>query len=253
MDSPPQVVPATPSIESPPSQKVLLRLEDVSKTFRMGEVQVHALKQVTLDVYDGELLVLLGPSGSGKSTLLNILGGLDTPTQGHVWFRGKDLANLSSRELTRYRRDTVGFVFQFFNLVPTLTARENVMVSTEIAREPLDVDEALALVELKARSDHFPSQMSGGEQQRVAIARAVAKNPDLLLCDEPTGSLDVRTGKMVLALLADLRRKLNKTVIIITHNVAISHMADRVVRLGSGEIHDITVNEVPASAEEVDW
>ncbi|MBX3415369.1 MAG: ABC transporter ATP-binding protein [Pirellulales bacterium] len=253
MDSPAPESPAASPAGSHSSPGILLRLENVSKTFRMGEVEVKALKHATLDIYEGELLVLLGPSGSGKSTLLNILGGLDTPTSGHVWFRGQDLANLSPRELTRYRRDTIGFVFQFFNLVPTLTARENVMVSTEIARAPLDVDEALHLVDLAKRSDHFPSQMSGGEQQRVAIARAVAKNPELLLCDEPTGSLDVRTGKMVLALLADLRRKLNKTVIVITHNVAIAHMADRVVRISSGEIHDITVNETPSSAEEVDW
>jgi len=253
MDSPAPESPAAPLAGSHAVPGILLRLENVSKTFRMGEVEVKALKSATLDIYTGELLVLLGPSGSGKSTLLNILGGLDTPTSGHVWFRGDDLATLSPRELTRYRRDTIGFVFQFFNLVPTLTARENVMVSTEIARAPLDVDEALRLVELQERSGHFPSQMSGGEQQRVAIARAVAKNPELLLCDEPTGSLDVRTGKKVLALLADLRRKLNKTVIVITHNVAIAHMADRVVRISSGEIHDITVNEVPASAEEVDW
>ena len=231
----------------------LLRLEKVTKTFQMGEVSVEALRDVSLDVHDGELLVMVGPSGSGKTTLLNLLGGLDVPTSGNVWFRGRNLANYSASELTRFRRDTCGFIFQFYNLVPNLTARENVMVSTEIAREPLDVDEALRLVDLEERRDHFPSQLSGGEQQRVAIARAVAKKPVLLLCDEPTGSLDVHAGRHVLTLLSDLRHKLGTTVLIITHNSAISRIADRVVRLRSGEVAEVSTNAAPMAPEEITW
>lgn len=231
----------------------IIRLTDVGRTFQMGEVRVKALRDVTLDVYEGEFLVLLGPSGSGKSTLLNILGGLDQPTEGEAWYRDQRLSDLSARELTRFRRDHIGFVFQFFNLIPTLTARENVLVSTEISDDPMDAGEALALVELSERSDHFPSQMSGGEQQRVAIARAVAKNPELLLCDEPTGSLDFRTGKRILSLLSELHANLRKTVLLITHNVAIAEMAQRVVRLRSGEIVEVTVNQAPASPEEITW
>ncbi len=219
----------------------------------MGEVAVDALKKVNLQIYHGEFLVMVGPSGSGKTTMLNIIGGLDQPTSGSVWYRNEDLSKVSARELTRYRRETVGFVFQFYNLVPTLTARENVMVATELSKQPIDVDEALDLVGLAQRHEHFPAQMSGGEQQRVAIARAVAKNPELLLCDEPTGALDYETGKKVLRLLVDLKNKLGKTVLIITHNAAIAEAADRVVRLRSGEIVDVHANEHPKPPEEIEW
>lgn len=231
----------------------LLRLEHVGKTYSMGEVSVEVLRNVALNVYEGELLAMVGPSGSGKSTLLNILGGMDHATVGQVWYRDQDMTRFSTRELTRYRRETIGFVFQFYNLVPTLTARENVMVSTEIASHPLDVDEVLEMVGLSDRADHFPSQMSGGEQQRVAIARALAKNPELLLCDEPTGALDFATGKRVLRLLLEVREKLGKTVLIITHNGAIAEMADRVIRLRSGEIVEAHVNEHPKAPEEITW
>ena len=190
--------------------ETLLRLEQVGKTFQMGEVAVEVLRHVSLEVFAGELLVMVGPSGSGKTTLLNIMGGLDVATVGKVWYRDRDLTTASPRELTRYRRDSVGFVFQFYNLIPNLTARENVMVSTEISQHPLDVDTVLRLVGLEERMNHFPSQLSGGEQQRVAIARALAKNPELLLCDEPTGALDMATGKHVLRLLVDLKDQLGK-------------------------------------------
>jgi putative ABC transport system ATP-binding protein len=231
----------------------VLRLERVDKTFRMGEVSVEALRDVSLDIHAAELLVMVGPSGSGKSTLLNIVGGLDTVTAGKVWYRGRDMTAFSPAELTRFRRDTVGFVFQFYNLVPNLTARENVMVATELSDDPMDVTEALRLVELEDRMDHFPSQMSGGEQQRVAIARALGKNPELLLCDEPTGALDFTTGKRVLRMLVDLKDRLGKTVILITHNAAIAQAADRVVRLRSGQIVEIHANPQPLPPEDITW
>jgi putative ABC transport system ATP-binding protein len=231
----------------------LLHLDRVGKTYVMGEVAVEVLRNVSIEIETAEMLAIVGPSGSGKSTLLNLIGGLDKPTTGSVWYREQDLARLSSRELTLYRRDTVGFVFQFYNLVPNLTARENVLVSTEISRHPLDVDESLALVGLTERADHFPSQMSGGEQQRVAIARALAKNPELLLCDEPTGALDFETGKRVLRLLVEVGEKLNKTVLIITHNSAIAQVADRVIRLRSGEVVETTENRQPVAPEEIVW
>ena len=231
----------------------LLHLDHVGKIYLMGEVAVEVLHDVTIEIGTAEILAIVGPSGSGKSTLLNLIGGLDKPTTGSVWYRERDLSQLSSRELTLYRRDTIGFVFQFYNLVPNLTARENVLVSTEISREPLDVEESLELVGLTDRSDHFPSQMSGGEQQRVAIARALAKNPELLLCDEPTGALDFETGKRVLRLLVEVREKLNKTVLIITHNSAIAQIADRVIRLRSGEVVETTINRQPVPPEEVVW
>jgi len=235
------------------SNNHLLRLEHVDKTFQMGEVLVRAVRDATLEVREGEFLVMTGPSGSGKSTILNIVGGLDTVTAGRVWFRSRDMTAFTPGVLTLYRRDTVGFVFQFYNLVPNLTARENVMVSTEIAKDPLDVDDVLSRVGLAERVGHFPSQLSGGEQQRVAIARAIAKNPRLLLCDEPTGALDFTTGKSMLRLLVDLNRDLRKTIIIITHNAAIAEVADRVIHLRSGEITDERVNESPASPEEITW
>jgi putative ABC transport system ATP-binding protein len=219
----------------------------------MGEVDVRVLKHVNLDIYEGEILAILGPSGSGKSTMLNLVGGMDRASEGTLWYRDRDMTRFSTGELTRYRRETIGFVFQFYNLVPTLTARENVMVSTEISRNPLDVDEVLGMVGLTDRMEHFPSQMSGGEQQRVAIARALAKNPELMLCDEPTGALDFETGKKVLRLLVEVREKLNKTVLIITHNAAIAEVADRVVRLRSGEIVEVHENTHPKAPEEIIW
>jgi len=202
----------------------------------MGEAEVHALRGVDLEVRAGEFIVLLGPSGSGKSTLLNILGGLDTPTSGSIVFEDHDLSQADEAALTRYRREHVGFVFQFYNLIPSLTARENVALVTDIARNPMSAAEALAWVGLAERLDHFPSQLSGGEQQRVAIARAIAKRPQVLLCDEPTGALDYQTGKLVLEVIAKINAELGTTAMVITHNAAIAGMADRVLRLGDGRI-----------------
>ncbi len=225
----------------------------LTKTYRMGDVEVQALRGVDLDLYDGEMAVLLGPSGSGKSTLLNILGGLDTPSAGSVHYREHDLFVADDDALTRYRREHVGFVFQFYNLIPSLTARENVELVTDIAERPLPSAEALALVGLSERMDHFPVQMSGGEQQRVAIARAIAKRPDVLLCDEPTGALDVTTGKVVLEAIARVNRELGTTVAIITHNAAIGQMADRVITLHDGRIAKVTRNTAKASPSEIAW
>ncbi len=236
-----------------PDPSPLLKLEGVGRRFQMGQVSVEALKDVSIEVFPGEFLVMVGPSGSGKSTALNIIGGLDYATEGRIWFRGNEISDFNSRELTRYRRDTVGFVFQFYNLVPNLTARENIMVSTEISDDPIDVSESLRLVGLDDREDHFPAQLSGGEQQRVAIARALAKNPDLMLCDEPTGALDFTTGKRVLRLLVDLKNSLGKTVILITHNGAIAQVADRVIRLRSGQVVEVKKNPAPIPPEEVTW
>jgi putative ABC transport system ATP-binding protein len=235
------------------SQKILLHLENVGKTYQMGEVSVEVLKHVDLQIYSGELLVMVGPSGSGKTTLLNLIGGLDSPTMGHVWYQERDISEARPRELTKYRRETIGFIFQFYNLVPNLTARENVLVSTEISSNPMDVDRVLELVGLTDREDHFPAQLSGGEQQRVAIARALAKDPELLLCDEPTGALDFETGKKVLRLLVDLKNQLGKTIMIITHNGALAEAADRVVRLRSGQIVEIHDNPTPKAPEEIVW
>jgi len=208
----------------------------LTKIYRMGESEVHALRGVDLEIGAGEFIVLLGPSGSGKSTLLNILGGLDTPTTGDVRFLEHLLTGADEAELTRYRREHVGFVFQFYNLIPSLTARENVALVTDIAVNPMSPAEALAWVGLGERLDHFPSQLSGGEQQRVAIARAIAKRPQVLLCDEPTGALDYETGKLVLEVIAKINAELGTTAMVITHNAAISGMADRVLRLGNGRI-----------------
>jgi putative ABC transport system ATP-binding protein len=219
----------------------------------MGEVEVHALRAADLDIYAGELLVLLGPSGSGKSTLLNLLGGLDVPTSGSVWVLDHDLTVDDEAELTRFRREHVGFVFQFYNLIPSLTARENVAIVTEIASDPMDPAEALRLVGLGARLDHFPAQLSGGEQQRVAIARAIAKRPDLLLCDEPTGALDVETGKLVLTALEEVNRSLGTTTVLITHNSAIAGMADRVIRMHSGQVSEIVRNARRISPLQLEW
>ena len=232
---------------------VLLRLTDVQRTYQMGEVSVEVLKHVSLDIRGGEVLAIVGPSGSGKTTILNLVGGMDSPTDGQILFRNRDLSRASAAELTTYRRQEIGFVFQFFNLVPNLTARENVMVAAELVPQPRDVDEALEVVGLTDRRDHFPSQLSGGEQQRVAIARAVVKNPTLLLCDEPTGSLDFQTGKRVLRLLVDLNRRWQTTVIVITHNGAIAEVADRVIHLRSGEITEVVEHASPIAPEEVVW
>ena len=225
----------------------------LTKIYRMGEVEVQALRGVDLDLLAGEFVVLLGPSGSGKSTLLNILGGLDAPTAGSVRYRDHDLVGADDRRLTRYRREHVGFVFQFYNLIPSLTARENVALVTEIARHPMAPEEALGLVDLADRMDHFPAQLSGGQQQRVAIARAVAKRPDVLLCDEPTGALDITSGKVVLAVLAKVNRELGTTTAVITHNAAIGAMADRIVTIADGRISRVVRNERKASPEELSW
>ena len=231
----------------------VFRARGLSKVYRMGDVQVYALRSLDLDLYRGEFVVLLGPSGSGKSTLLNILGGLDAPTAGTVRYRDHDLTRADDDGLTRFRREHVGFVFQFYNLIPSLTARENVALVTEIATSPMDPDEALRLVGLGDRLDHFPAQMSGGEQQRVAIARAIAKRPEVLLCDEPTGALDYQTGKLVLDVLDQVNRELGTTTAVITHNAAIAAMADRVVRLRSGQIVEIERNAKRAKSSELQW
>ena len=219
----------------------------------MGEVDVAALRGVDLDLYDGELVVVLGPSGSGKSTLLNVLGGLDAPSGGRVRWHDTDLAKASDAELTRYRRDHVGFVFQFYNLIPSLTARENVALAAEIAVDPMSAEEALSRVGLSERMDHFPSQLSGGEQQRVAIARAVVKRPEVLLCDEPTGALDATTGRQVLAALAEVNGSLGATTVLITHNAALGALADRVLHVRDGRISRVELHERRASASEVTW
>jgi putative ABC transport system ATP-binding protein len=231
----------------------VFRVSAVTKVYRMGDVEVSALGGVDLELFAGELVVLLGASGSGKSTLLNILGGLDVPTSGAVRYLDHDLTAASEDELTRFRREHVGFVFQFYNLIPSLTALENVALVTEIAARPLDPAEALALVGLGERLHHFPAQLSGGEQQRVAIARAVAKRPDVLLCDEPTGALDYATGKIVLDVLARVNRELGTTTAIITHNAAIAAMADRVIHMSSGRIVEVARNARRAAPAELSW
>jgi putative ABC transport system ATP-binding protein len=225
----------------------------VTKVYQMGEVQVHALRGIDLELYEGEFVVLLGPSGSGKSTLLNILGGLDTPTSGTVCYGDHDLSVYDDNALTRYRREHVGFVFQFYNLIPSLTARENVALVTEISKRPMTPEAALQLVGLGERMDHFPSQLSGGEQQRVAIARAVAKQPEILLCDEPTGALDVTTGILVLEVIERINRELGTTTAVITHNAAIAAMADRVIHLSDGQIVAIERNAQKKPAREITW
>jgi len=235
------------------TRPVVFVARGLAKTYRMGEVEVRALAGVDLEIREGEFIVLLGPSGSGKSTLLNILGGLDTPTSGTALWRDHDLATAGEAELTRYRREHVGFVFQFYNLIPSLTVRENVALVTEIAPSPMRPEEALDLVGLTPRLDHFPAQLSGGEQQRVAIARAIAKRPDVLLCDEPTGALDYATGKVVLDVIARINRELGTTAIVITHNAAIAGMADRVLRLADGRIGGVDVNARRLTAAEIAW
>jgi len=233
--------------------EVVFRTERLSKIYDMGEVQVHALREIDLTLYRSELVVLLGASGSGKSTLVNILGGLDTATSGRVLYRDQDLTRADDRDLTQYRRRYVGFVFQFYNLIPSLTARENVAIVTEIADDPLPPEEALDLMGLGDRLNSFPSQLSGGQQQRVAIARAIAKQPAVLLCDEPTGALDSETGVVVLEAIERVNRELGTTTMVITHNVAQAEMADRVIRLSDGRISDIAVNETKTPARDLTW
>jgi putative ABC transport system ATP-binding protein len=238
---------------SPPPARPTLVARGLTKLYRSGELQVHALAGVDFELYEGELAVLLGPSGSGKSTLLNILGGLDTPSAGEIRFRDHALSQADEAELTRYRREHVGFVFQFYNLIPSLTARENVALVTEIARRPMDPAEALALVGLAERVDHFPAQLSGGEQQRVAIARAIAKQPEILLCDEPTGALDSATGILVLEAIERVNRELGTSTALITHNTVIASMADRVVRIADGRIHSVEANAHRMPVRSLAW
>jgi putative ABC transport system ATP-binding protein len=232
---------------------VVFSARALTKVYRMGEVEVHALRGVDLDIYQGEFVVLLGPSGSGKSTLLNILGGLDTPTSGDVRWREHDLTKADERALTQYRRQHVGFVFQFYNLISSLTVRENVALVTDIADRPMPPDEALHWVGLEQRLTHFPAQLSGGEQQRVAIARAIAKRPEVLLCDEPTGALDYETGKVVLEAIARINQELGTTAVVITHNVAIAGMADRVMHLADGRISATEENPRKLTPSELSW
>lgn len=233
--------------------EAIFHVHNISKIYRMGELEIPALRGVEFDLYPGEFVVLLGPSGSGKSTLLNILGGLDTPTSGEVIYRDHNLTSADEKELTRFRREHVGFVFQFYNLIPSLSALENVSLVTEIAENPMKAQEALNMVGLWDRMNHFPAQLSGGEQQRVAIARAVAKRPDVLLCDEPTGALDYSTGKTVLEVLEQVNRELKTITVIITHNAAIAGMADRIIRIGSGVIAEIIKNKVKLRPDQIAW
>ena len=248
MDAPQQ-----PFIPAHGADVPIFTARDLRKTYQMGEVQVHALQDVDLTIHRGEFIVLLGPSGSGKSTLLNILGGLDRPSSGSARFAEHELTGASDADLTRYRREHVGFVFQFYNLIPSLTVRENVELVTDIAHDPMPAMEALRMVGLQERMDHFPSQLSGGEQQRVAIARAIVKRPEVLLCDEPTGALDYATGKLVLEVIARINSELGTTAIVITHNAAIAGMADRVLHLGGGRIQSIDINTHKISPSELSW
>ncbi|MBZ2188959.1 ABC transporter ATP-binding protein [Alcanivorax sp. JB21] len=236
-----------------PDKTVVFRTRGVTRVFGDGPAKVQALRGVDMDLYAGEFVVLLGASGSGKSTLLNILGGLDTATEGEVWYRDQNLSQANERALTRFRRHHVGFVFQFYNLIPSLTARENVAIVTEIADAPMTPEEALDLVGLTPRMDHFPSQLSGGEQQRVAIARAIAKNPAVLLCDEPTGALDSKTGIRVLEVLQDINQRLGTTTAVITHNAVIADMADRMIRLTDGRVSEVHENTRRLSPAELHW
>lgn len=231
----------------------VLEARAITKTYQMGEVSVSAIRGMDVALHEGKLAVLLGPSGSGKSTLLNILGGLDSPSTGKVLYRGKDLRMDDESALTDYRRNHVGFVFQFYNLIPSLTARENVALVTDIVEHPMNPAEALEMVGLSHRLDHFPAQLSGGEQQRVAIARAIAKRPDILLCDEPTGALDFQTGKLVLDVIDRVNRELRTTTAIITHNASIARMADRVISIADGYVASDVVNDVRAKPEEIAW
>jgi len=238
---------------SPLPKDTAFRVRGLTKVYGAGASQVQALRGVDLDVQRGEILVLLGPSGSGKSTLLNILGGLDRPTSGSVLFHGRDLSQASRNELTQYRRRAVGFIFQFFNLMPSLTARENVELITEIAERPMNAAEALALVDLSSRMDHFPAELSGGQQQRVAVARAIAKRPEVLFCDEPTGSLDSASGVQVIEAIVNVAREINATTLIVTHNAVVADIADRVVRFSNGAVVDVKANTTKRAPRDLAW
>lgn len=233
--------------------KDFVRMEKVSKVYRMGEIEIRAVDEIEFSIDQGEFVVIVGPSGAGKTTVLNILGGMDTATSGHVWVDGNDIAQYSAKQLISYRRDDIGFVFQFYNLIPNLTALENVELALQICKDPLDAEKVLNEVGLKERLNNFPAQLSGGEQQRVSIARALAKNPKLLLCDEPTGALDYQTGKAILKLLQDMCRQRGMTVIVITHNSALAPMADRVIKIKNGKVSSMKMNEHPTNVEEIEW
>lgn len=230
-----------------------IEFNNVKKTYQMGEVEINALNGVDFSIDEGEFVIVAGASGAGKSTILNILGGMDRPTSGQIIVDNKEINKLSDRDLITYRRDDIGFVFQFYNLVQNLTARENLELATQISKDPLDIDKVLEDVGLEDRKDNFPSQLSGGEQQRVAIARALAKNPKLLLCDEPTGALDYNTGKAILKLLQDTCRKIGKTVVVITHNLAIAPMGDKIIRVRNGKIEEQIINPNPVPVEGIEW
>ena len=232
---------------------VFVKFDHVKKVYRMGEFSIEALRDASFEIEKGEICVIVGPSGAGKTTVLNILGGMDVLTEGHVYLDGSEISGYSSRQLTTYRRHEIGFVFQFYNLVQNLTALENVSLATQICKNPMDSAEALSKVGLADRTDNFPAQLSGGEQQRVAIARALAKNPKLLLCDEPTGALDYNTGKSILKLLQDTSRDTGMTVVIITHNQAITPMADRIIRVKNGTVSSVEINENKVPVEEIEW
>jgi putative ABC transport system ATP-binding protein len=240
-------------IEIKQQNKKVLYTENINKVYKTGEVEIYALKDVSVEFYESEFIVLLGASGSGKSTLLNIIGGLDTPSSGKVFYEQSELTHYSMSRLTKYRREHVGFVFQFYNLIPSLTAFENVALVTEITNNPMNAKDALALVGLENRMEHFPAQLSGGEQQRVAIARAIAKNPSILLCDEPTGALDSKTGIMVLEAIDTVNREVGTTTILISHNVIVGEMADRTICLADGKVSSIIANEKRQSAHELHW
>lgn len=230
-----------------------VKLENMTKVYRMGEIEIHAADGINFEIMKGEFVVIVGPSGAGKTTVLNVLGGMDTATSGQIWVDGNDIAKYSQKQLTSYRRDDIGFVFQFYNLVSNLTALENVELALQICKDPLSAEEMLSDVGLGQHMKNFPAQLSGGEQQRVSIARALAKNPKLLLCDEPTGALDYNTGKQILKLLQDMCREKGMTVIVITHNSAIAPMADRVIQIKNGKVSSMTVNEHPVSVETIEW
>lgn len=230
-----------------------VKFEQVKKIYQMGEVTIEALSNASFEIEKGEICVIVGPSGAGKTTLLNIIGGMDSLSEGHVWLDGEEISKYDQKQLTTYRRHEIGFVFQFYNLVQNLTALENVSLATQICKNPMDSAQALEKVELSHRINNFPSQLSGGEQQRVAIARALAKNPKLLLCDEPTGALDYNTGKAILKLLQDTARETGMTVVIITHNLAITPMADRVIHVKNGTVSSMEINDTPVSVEQIEW
>jgi putative ABC transport system ATP-binding protein len=235
------------------NENAIIRLHNVIKEYLVGEVRIRAADGISFEINRGELTVVLGPSGAGKSTVLNIIGGMDRPTSGEIWVDGRNIAAYSDRDLTMYRRKKIGFVFQFYNLMPNLTALENVELAAQISDDPLNIKEVMEAVELGQRLDNFPAQLSGGEQQRVAIARAVAKNPLLLLCDEPTGALDYQTGKSILHLLSKVNREMRKSVAIITHNSSLAAMADRVIRIKNGRVEAVQINEHPEPVERIEW